>query len=429
MKHTKKQQSDTKLQFTVSVTADELQEAKKGVLKRLAKEVNVDGFRQGKAPLEVAEKNLDSKYVNSETLQEAINAAAIAVFGEEKILPLDRPNVDVKKFVPEQELEFTIDVEVMPKVKLGDYKNLKAKKKVDAVNDSEVDEALEGIRKNAAVKKDVERAAKKGDVVVIDFEGKDKDGNIVEGAVSQDYSLELGSNSFIPGFEEGLVGKKIGDSLELPLTFPKDYHHKPLAGQKIVFAVTVKKVQEEGLPKLDAKFAESIGPFKTVEDLKNDIKRELTQQKDRESDTKFRNELLEELLKSSQVPISKVLVDDQMRNLEQEFMQNLTYRGMTLEQYLEQLKMTKEEWQDKELRKQAEQRVLIGLLLSELSQAEKIKATEKDLEDKLDQLKNEYGSAPEILKQLEKAEIRRDLENKIVIDKTVGRLVELNTKK
>jgi trigger factor len=278
-----------------------------------------------------------------------------------------------------------------------------------------------------AEKKTVDRASKAGDEVIINFVGTDKDGKEVAGASGSDYPLTLGSKSFIPGFEEGLVGKKAGDHADLPLTFPKDYHHKPLASVKVTFAVDVKEVKTVTLPDLNDEFAVTTGPFKTVEELKADIRRELTDQKEREALDKLRDQLVEQLVKGSNIPTPEVLIADQMASLEKDFVQNLLYRGMTLPQYLEQQKQTEDEWRDSELREQAVRRVQVGLALAELSKVEKIEASMDELNARLQEMLQQYGSDTKIREQLDTPEARRDLANRIITEKTVDRLVELNT--
>lgn len=429
MKHTVKNQSDTKVLVTVTLDAAELGDIKQKTVARLAGKVKVAGFRPGKVPANVAEKNLDQNVLNSEVLEDAVNMSAIEAFEAAKLTPLDRPKVNVEKYVPGQELSYTAEVEIVPAIKLGDYKKLKAKKDVAKVEDKDVDEVIERLRANAGAKADVTRAAKKGDEVIIDFEGTDKDGKAVAGATGKDYSLELGSNTFIPGFEDGLMGKKAGDTLDLPLTFPKDYHHKPLAGAKVNFAVTVKAVKEVKLPELDDKFAATVGPFEKLADLRADITRELTEQKEREAVEKLKDSLVEQLVKGSHVPAPHVLVHDQLQSIERDFVQNLMYRGMTLDDYLATVGKTAEQWRETDLHEQAERRVQVGLALAELSKVEGIEVAKEELDARLQEMLGRYGNTPEVAKQLDTPEARRDIANRVMTEKTVDRLVELNSKK
>jgi trigger factor len=428
MKHSIKNQSDTLVLVTVTLSGAELADIKQKTLRRLAGKVKVAGFRPGKAPAAVAEKNIDPTQLNSEILEDAVNSSAVEVFDAAKLTPLDRPKVEVIKYVPGQELEYTAEVEIIPTIKLGDYKKLKAKKDAVDIGKKDVDEVIERLRGNLAKKEETDAPAKDGDEVVIDFEGTDKDGKLVPGASGKDFDLKLGSHSFIPGFEEGLVGQKAGDKLDLPLTFPKDYHHKPLAGAKVTFATTVKAVKQIKLPALDDKFAAEVGPFKTMAELRADITRELTEQKEREAVDKLKDSLVEQLVKGSHVPAPHVLIHDQIQGIERDFVQNLMYRGMTLEQYLEQQGKTAEEWRKKDLHEQAERRVQVGLVLAELSKVLAIEANKIELEERLKQMLERYGNTPEVKQQLDTPEGRRDIANRVITEKTVNRLVELNTK-
>jgi len=429
MKHTVKNQSDTKVLLTVTLAASELADLKQKTLARLASKVKVAGFRQGKVPANVAEKNIDPQVLSSEMLEDAVNMSAVEAFEAAKLTPLDRPKVNVDKYVPGQELEYTAEVEIIPAIKLGDYKKLKPAKAEAKLTPKDIDEVIERLRGNASVKGDVDRAAKKGDEVVIDFAGKGEKGEAVAGATGTDYNLELGSNTFIPGFEDGLIGKKAGDSFDLPLTFPKDYHHKPLAGAKVTFATTVKAVKEVKLPELDDTFAASVGPFKTLEELKADVTRELTEQKEKEAVDKLKDSLVEQLVKGSHVPVPQVLIHDQLESIERDFVQNLMYRGMTLDDYLATISKTAEEWRESDLHEQAERRVQVGLVLAELSKVEGIEVAKKELEERMQQMMSQYGNTPEIAKQLDTPEARRDVANRVLTEKTVNHLVELNTKK
>ncbi len=428
MKHTVKNSSPTKVIVTVTLDSGDLSPIHKQTLVRLARGVKAAGFRPGKVPLHVAEKQLDPNHVNNEVLEEAVNHSALDIFNKENLTALDRPKVEVSKYVPGQELEYTAEVEILPAVKLGDYKKLKASKEKAVVTNKDINEVIERLRTSMAAKQDVERPAKNGDEITMDFEGKDKDGNAVAGATGKDYSLVLGSKTFIPGFEEGLVGKKAGESFDLPLTFPKDYHHKPLAGAKVTFSVVLTTVKEVVAPTLDDAFASKAGPFKTLADLQADVKRELTDQKEREAIDKLKDELIGQLVKASTVPTPEVLVEDQMAAIERDFMQNLLYRGMTVEQYLQQQGLTTDEWRAKELRPQAVRRVEVGLALAELSKAEAIQVSSDELEKRLAEMMSRYGNNAEMTKQLDTPEARRDLANRVMTEKTVDRLVDLSSK-
>lgn len=426
MKTTVKNLSETKVQLTISVDASELASAEQVAIVKLSKNAKVPGFRKGKVPASVAAKHLDPQALQEQLLDDAISKAVAEAFLSEKIQALDRPMVDIKKYVPGDLLEFTAEVEVLPPVMLGDYKKLGIKAEKVAVSEAEVSDTIERMRQGFAEKKEVERAAKNGDETVIDFVGK-KDDVPFDGGTGTDYTLKLGSGQFIPGFEEGIVGHTVGETFDLSLTFPKDYHAKELAGEKVVFTTTLKKVVELELPKLDDAFAKKAGPYKTVEELKADIEHQIYSQKENEANNKLKDDLIDTLIEKSTIPAPEVLVSDQMRSIEQDFAQNLMYRGLDLHTYLEANKFKDEEdWREKEVKPTATKRVQAGLALAEITKLENIDATDAEIDEHVEVHKQQYANNPEVLKQFETPEVRRDIANHFITEKTISRLVELN---
>ncbi|HEY1085436.1 MAG TPA: trigger factor [Candidatus Saccharimonadales bacterium] len=430
MKTSVKNLSKTRVLLTISVGKEELEVAEQVALVKLSKTVKVPGFRKGKVPASVAAKHVDPNILAQETADNALSKAVAEAFIAEDIQALARPEVELKKFVPGQEMEFTAEVDVVPPVKLGDYKKLGVKKDKATVSVKEVDDLIERMRSAQAEKKEVKRAAKSGDVIVIDFVGK-KDDVAFDGGKAEDYDLELGSNSFIPGFEEGLVGLKAGDKKDLKLKFPENYHVPDLAGADVVFETTVKKVQEKALPELNDEFAQKSGAgkeVKTVKDLKADIKKELELQKERESGEKYKDELVQALVEKSDIDAPQVLVDDQLHSIEQDMMQNLMYQNITLDQYLStQGFKDRDEWQKKEVIPAAQKRVKAGLALSELAKTLKVEATDEEKEAHLDRYRMQYANNPEMAKRFDEPEVQRDVFNRLMTEKTVDALVELNS--
>ncbi len=429
METTVKKLSETKVKLTIKVGAKELAAAEQVALTKLGKKVKVAGFREGKVPASVVAKNVDPAALQEQTLDDALSRAVAEAFLNEKLQALDRPNVEVQAYVPRESLEFTAEVEVMPAVKLGDYKKLKASVDKVTVDDKEVDEIIERMRQSFATKEEVKREAKDGDEVLIDFVGK-KDGVAFDGGTAKDYSLTLGAHQFIPGFEEGIVGHKAGDKFDLDLEFPADYHAKELAGAKVVFSVTLNAIKELKLPAVDDEFAAKAGPFTSVDELNADIKREIAAQKERESGEKLKDQLLEELVKVSTVPTPEILVQDQMHSIEQDFSQNLLYQGLTLDSYISSKGFKDEaDWREKEVKPAAIRRVEAALVLGELSKVEQITATNEELEAHIELYKQQYANNKEVLKQFEQPEVRRDIANRLLTEKTIDRLVELNSTK
>lgn len=426
MKTTVKKLSDTKVELTISLGSEELSAAEQVALTKMAGDVKVPGFRKGKVPVSVAAKHVNPAALQEQTLDNALSKAVAEAFMAEKIQALDRPAVDVKKFVPGQELEFTAEVEIIPPVKLGNYKKLKAKRQAVKVEDNEVEEIITRMRENFTEKTEVKRAAKEGDEAVIDFTGK-KDDVPFDGGAAKDFALKLGSGQFIPGFEEGVVGHKAGETFDLKLTFPKDYHAKELAGADVVFTVTLHKVNELSLPEVNDEFAAKCGPFTSVDELKADIKREITAQKEREADEKLKDELVGELAEASKVALPELLIDDQIRSIEQDLMQNLMYRGLTLDSYLQTQKFTdKDDWRAKEARPAAEKRVKAGLVLAELSKELGVEVSHEELSTQIETMKQQYGKDPKIAERFNDPNVHRDIANRMITDKTVEQLIELN---
>ena len=427
MKTTVTHESDTRVKVIVAADHAELAAAEQAALKRLAKTVKVNGFRTGHVPLEIVKKHADANTLAQETLDAALNRAVAEAFLSNDLQVLARPEVEIKKYVPGELLEFTAEADVLPEVKLGDYKKLKAKKAAVNVDKKEIDEVIERIQKGLSEKKEVKRAAKIGDETMIDFVGK-KDGEAFQGGTGKDYPLVLGSNSFIPGFEDALVGLKAGDTKDVKLAFPKDYHAKDLAGQDVVFEVTVKKVNSVKLPALDDKFAAKAGPFTSMEDLRKDIKAEITAQAERKATDDLKDELVKQLVAKSTVSVPSVLRDDQIRSLEQDLRQNLMYRGRTLEQYFEEKGYAdRDAWVKAEANDAADARIKAGLVLAQLSKELKIEATADELAAHINAYKQQYANNPKMAKHFDKPEAQREVANRLITEKTIDKLVELNS--
>jgi len=426
MKTTVKNLSETKVQVTIIVDAAELADAEKVALVKLSSSVKVPGFRSGKVPASVAAKHVEPQALQEQLMDDAISKAVAEAFIAEKIQALERPTVDITKYVPGESLEFVAEVDVLPAVVLGDYKKLTAKAEKVKVTEAEIDEIIERMRTGLAEKQEVTRPAIEGDETLIDFVGK-KDGIAFDGGTGTDYTLKLGSGQFIPGFEEQIIGHSAGQQFDVDLSFPDDYHAKELAGEKVTFAVTLKKLTSIELPEVDDELAKKAGPFESIKELKDDIKREISAQKEKEAGEKLRDDLITELIEKSTVPVPEILVEDQMRSIEQDFAQNLAYRGLDLDTYLTTNGFpSEEEWRKKEVRPAAERRTQAGLILSELSKAENITATDEEIDEHVAIHRKQYESNPETLKQFDTPEVRRDIANHYITEKTIERLAELN---
>lgn len=426
MKVTRKNITDTRVKLTIGLNKKELDGAEQVALVHLGQELKIPGFRKGKVPVNVVKQRVSEQELSSHVLGDAVNRAVPEAFAEVQLQPLDRPEVEVKKYVPGQELEFTAEVEVLPPIKLGDYKKLKITKPKVTVSKQDIDEVVERMRAGFADKKEVKRIAKNGDEATVDFKGFDAKGVAFAGGDGKDYPLTIGSKTFIPGFEEGLIGKKAGDAFDLPITFPRDYQAAHLAGQKCKFEVKIKKISEVVLPKVDGELAKKCGPFKSVAELRADIENEIKARRQHEANEALKDQLVEQLVKASKISVPEILVSDQMKNIEVDFVQNLSARGMSLEQYLRDKKWTREQWEKGDLRQAAINRVSSALVLSEVSKLENIEVSEDEVSIRHQQLLQQYTD-PNMRLQLETPEARADIRNRLLTEKTLDRLIELNS--
>lgn len=420
--------SDTQAELVIEAGEEQLKKIKVITQKRLRSSVSAPGFRKGKVPLNLVEKYADDNYFKSQFLDDALTELYRHALKEHTLRPLSQPEVEIQKFVPFTEISFKVSVQVVPPIKLADYKKISKKLKVEKVMPEEIEEVLDNLRTRLSTKKSVERAAQNGDEVVIDFSGSDAKDKPVAGASGSDYPLTLGSSQFIDGFEENLEGLKAGDEKRFTLTFPKDYQHKPLANKDVTFSVTVKSISEITLPKVDDDFAKKIGAFKTIKELKDDITLQLTKQKEQEAEAKLKDAIIEELVTKSKLEVPQVLVDENLETLLIDFKQNLMYRGMTFPEYLEQAGLSEEEYKKTELLPRAEQRVKTGLILAEVSNVEKIELTDEEVAVRMQVMRQQYQNDPQMIAQLNTPEAESEIASRIVTEKTVEKLVEYASK-
>lgn len=426
MKVTVAKQPKNKTKLTVAVPEDVLADVKRAVMNQLRPRVKAAGFRAGHAPDKVVEKELGEQAVQNEVLEAAINRAYGMAVAKENVKILGQPQIEIKKFVPYSELEFTAVVEVVPEFKMPDYKKLKASKQAPNVEAKDVDEVIGNLQTRLSESKEVDRAAKDGDKVWIDFDGKTTAGKPVEGASGKEYPLVLGSNTFIKGFEPELVGKKKGDKTEFTVKFPKDYHAKGLQGKPVTFSVTVNKVEEVVKPKADDKFAAKVGPFKDLKELKDDIKKQLSAEKQEQVDRQYREDLVGEMVEKSKFDVPEEMLERVKVELRQELLQNLQYRGLTFEQYLQSEGLSEAEFEKTHLVDRAVRRAKASIILTELAEAENVKIPREELDARLEMLKERY-SDDKMQSELDKPEARRELAAQMLTEKTIDTLVELNS--
>lgn len=423
---TRTDKKPTSITLKISATAEDLAPIKQQVLQRLTDKVRIPGFRSGKAPLNLVEKNVDQKMLLDEFMDYALNQLYAQAVDQEKLRTVSSPKVEVKKFVPFTLVEFEVEVEVIGQIILPSYKDIKVAKKPVSVGAKDVDEVIETLQTRSAERKEISTKAKNSDEVVIDFFGKDDKGAPIAGGSGKDYPLILGSKAFIPGFEEYLIGTQAGDKKEFTITFPKDYGVAALQSKKVVFAVEVKKVNQLEKPKIDEAFAAKVGPFKTVAELKADIKKQLVAERQMQADRELENEVLKKLGEKVKVEIPEKMVEEQIDRIEGEEKRNLTYRNQTWQEHLDAEGVSEKQHHDNK-RPEALERIRIGLALSEISEKENIKVSPEELEIRIQLLRGQYKDEA-MQGELDKPENRRDILARMYTEKTIAKLVEYSQK-
>lgn len=419
MKITRTDVSNTQIKLLISATEAELAPIKEGVVHRLSHDVKLPGFRNGKAPAALVEKNLDQNILQNDFLDEAMTQLYALATQQENIRPVTRPEVSIKKFVPYTELEYEVSTSIVGKINLPDYKKTTVKREKITVSEKDVTDVIDSLKTRMADKKEVKRAAKLTDEAVIDFKGVDKDGKAIEGAEGKDYPLALGSGAFIPGFEEEVVGLKAGDEKTFDIVFPKDYGSKELAGTTVTFTITVKAVNELVEPAVNDEFAAKIGPFKTVAELKADIKKQLTAEREREVEGKLQDAIIRDISDKTDVEIPQALIDQQvMYNLD-ELRRNLMQQGQTLPELLKAEGKTEDEYKKEIVEPQALEQLKASLILSEIADIEKMTVEPEELEIRIQLMKGQYNDEA-MQAELDKPENRRDIASRMLSEKVVN---------
>jgi trigger factor len=409
------------LELTVVVTKEELQSAKRAAIAKLKAGVKVAGFRPGKAPDEMVERELDQAKLQLEVVEKVLAATYTEAVQGHDIQALAEPKVEVTKFVPYEEMEYTAKISIVPTI---DYDYTKTRVKYDPlqVSDDEVKTALVELQRQSAERKSVSRAAKMSDEVRFDFEGV-REGQPVEGAAGMNHLLELGSGKFIPGYEEELVGMKKGSEKTFDITFPEDYHAADLAGKVVTFTAKVHEVREIVLPKLDDAFAKSLDmKFNKLADLKKDVKENIQIGKDDEYRKTYETEVLDKVIKETKLAVSKTLEDNQAHELEHQYEHQVESSGMKLDDWLKVQGKDPKEFHE-ELHVEARRRIAIGLIIRDIIEKQKFSASVGEVTDSLEKMRTSY-SDPKILAELDRDEFKNDLSNRIVTQKAVDWLCD-----
>lgn len=386
--------------LTVEVDATEVNTALDEAFKKVVKQVNVPGFRKGKMPRSLFEKRFGVESLYQDALDIILPKAYSEAIDESGIEPVDRPEVDVEQMEKGQNLIFKATVTVKPEVKLGEYKGLEVEEQDTNVTDEEVEAELKSLQEKQAELVVVEDGElQEGDTAVIDFEGFLGE-EPFEGGKGENYSLEIGSNTFIPGFEEQLIGEKAGAEKEVTVTFPEEYHAENLAGQEAKFQVKIHDIKRKELPELDDEFAKDVNEeVETLEELKNTTKENLAKQKAEDADVQKKDALIEKAAENSEIDLPSAMVDAEVDRMLQEFEQRLQQQGMNLEMYY-QFSGQDEKALREQMQEDGEKRVRTNLTLEAIADAENVEVSEEEVNEELSKMAAMYNMEEEQIRSM-----------------------------
>ena len=391
-----------KVVLTIEVVAAELDKAEERACKRFASQVNIPGFRKGKAPRKIVEQHVGKQTVLQEAFDYFIAPEALAeALKDQKMEDIvTHPDIETVTLEEGKDVVFKATVVPRPEVKLGEYKGLKIAKDEVKVTDEDVDNQLKRMADHQAkmVEAPEGAAVEDGDFTTLDFKGF-VDGEAFEGGEGKDYPLQIGSNSFIPGFETQLIGAKVGEEKDVNVKFPEEYHAKELAGKDATFKCTIRSIKHKELPAIDDAFAKAASKFETLDELKADIRKNLTENAERKAENDRKAEALETASKNITVDIPPVMVDNEVTRMLREMEMRLAQQGMQLEQYL-QFAGTDIAKLREQYRETAEKNVRTGLMLEEVAKAENIKVEAADLDKEVEVMAAAYGATPKQVKKI-----------------------------
>ena len=385
-----KTENANEVKFEITVEAEKFEDAIKKVYFQNAKYFNIPGFRKGKAPMQIVEKYYGKEIFYEDAFNEVAQDALEEAVAENKVEVVSRPEVDIKQIEKGKDLIFTVVMQTKPEAELGKYKGIEIPKIEYNVSDEDINHELGHMQEhNSRLISIEDRAAEKGDIVTIDFEGF-TDGKAFEGGKAENYDIELGSNTFIPGFEDQIVGMKIDEEKDVNVKFPEEYFSKELAGKDATFKVKLHEIKKKELPELDDEFAKDVSEFDTLDELKADIKAKLEKQNADKEKYETEEAVIKGLCENTKVEIPSGMVETEVDRMLNDFKQRLSYQGLQLEQYLKMLGKTEEEIR-KEYEPQAIEGIKSRLAIEAVIKAEKIEAKDEEIEDKMKEMAKNYG--------------------------------------
>lgn len=417
----KQENSKVVLEFTMDKETFE-KELDKAFHKN-AKYFKVPGFRNGKVPRNVVEKVYGEGVLYETVIEDNVDDEYRKAVEDNKLEVVSKPELDVKQIGKGKDLIYTVTLFVKPEATVKKYKGLEVKKIDSKVSKKDVDAAIESDRqKNARVVSVDDRDLQKDDISTIDFEGF-VDGVAFEGGKAENFELTIGSGQFIPGFEDQLIGMKIGEEKEINVTFPKEYHAENLAGKPATFKVKLISIKSKILPELDDEFAKDVSEFETLADYRKDVEKKVKKQKEESAKNQKEIAVIDKLVENTEVVIPESMIDDEVESMSNQFASNLAYQGLDLKTYCMYMNTTEEEFK-KNLRPEAEKNVKLKLALDAIEKLEDIKVEAKEIDEKIDELKKQYGSENTNDDLNKNENVRHYMEEKIKQDKLMKIIVD-----
>ena len=424
-----KTKNANEIKMEITIEAEKFENAIKKVYFKNAKYFNIPGFRKGKAPQAIVEKYYGKEIFYEDAFNEIAGEEYEKAIEESKVEVVGRPQIDIVKMEKGQDLVFTAIVATKPEVELGKYKGIEIEKIEYNVEETDIENNLKQMQEKNARVITVETPVENGNIAVIDFEGF-VDGKAFEGGKGENYSLEIGSGSFIPGFEDQVIGMKIDEEKDINVKFPDEYFSKDLAGKDATFKVKVHEIKKKELPELDDEFAKDVSEFDTLKELKDSIKERLVKENEQKAKYEKEDAVMKVVTEGMKADIPAGMVEVEVDNMVKDMEQRMSYQGLKLEQYLKMLNKTEAEFR-KDYEPQAIEAIKSRLALEAIIKAEKIEATEKDVKEKLEEMAKNYGKTAEELEKNDnvKEYIKQGIENEKAIEFLVENSKEVAKKK
>ncbi|MCI8580749.1 MAG: trigger factor [Dorea sp.] len=409
--------------LTIEVSADDLEKALQSAYKKQKNKINLPGFRKGKVPRQMIEKMYGSEIFYDDAINELMPKAYAEAYDECELDIVSRPEVDVVQIEKGKPFIFTAEVAVKPEVTLGEYKGLEVDKISTRVTQKEVEEKLkEEAEKNARTVTVEDRAVQDGDEVIMDFEGF-VDGETFEGGKGENYPLTIGSGSFIPGFEEQLVGAEAEKEVEVKVTFPEDYHAEELKGKDAVFKCTVHEIKMKELPEIDDEFAAEVSEFDTLDEYKADLKAKIKEQKEAEGKRKQEDQAVEKAVENASFEIPEAMITTNISQMTDDFARRMRSQGLTMEQYFQFTGMTAEKMEE-EMRPQAIKRIETRIVLEAIAKAENIEISDEKMDEEISKMAESYKMEADKLKEFMGDAEKKQMKEDMAVQEAVTFLVE-----